>query len=127
MSSTLERWFASLCVAVAVSACATDVLRTPAALDPAPSSDRASFHVAEEASVRSTSGYRRVIAPGSGWTLRGRIAQGAVYARRDGVFTIEGAHVHEAFLVLDGNRLVGFYLPVERAFSPADPVVLKLE
>jgi hypothetical protein len=35
------------------------------------------------------------------------------------VFMVEGAHVHEAYLVLDGDQVVGYYLPVERAFAPA--------
>ena len=45
----------------------------------------------------------------------------------DGPFTVEGANVHEAYLVLSGNVLVGFFLPVEGAFVDAKPtVVLKL-
>jgi len=39
---------------------------------------------------------------------------------------VEGAHVHEAYLVVAGDRLVGFYLPVEKAYSPATPVSLKV-
>jgi hypothetical protein len=43
------------------------------------------------------------------------------------VFTIEGAHIHEAYLVVDaGDQLVGFYLPAEQAFSPMMPIALKL-
>jgi hypothetical protein len=49
----------------------------------------------------------------------GRSAEGEIFRPADGVFTVEGTQVHEAYLVLDGNRLVGFYLPVERAFSPS--------
>jgi predicted acetyltransferase len=49
----------------------------------------------------------------------GRSQEGQVYKPVDGVFTVEGAQVHEAHLVLEGDRLVGFYLPVERAFSPS--------
>ena len=40
-------------------------------------------------------------------------------------FTVEGAHVHEAYLVIAGEKLVGFYLPVESSFAPTTPVVLK--
>jgi hypothetical protein len=49
----------------------------------------------------------------------GRTSEGDVYKPVGRVFTVEGAHIHEAYLVLVGNRLVGFYLPVERAFAPA--------
>ena len=37
------------------------------------------------------------------------------------VFTIEGANMHEAYLVLREGRVVGFYLPGERAFSALEP------
>jgi hypothetical protein len=41
------------------------------------------------------------------------------------VFTLEGANIHEAWLVIRGAALVGFYLPAERAFSPlTSPVPL---
>jgi hypothetical protein len=39
----------------------------------------------------------------------------------DTVFTIEGANTHEANLVVRDNRIVGFYLPAERAFAPLEP------
>jgi len=45
-----------------------------------------------------------------------------------GVFTVEGAHVHEAWPVVSVGELVGFYLPVEKAFMPLanrTPIELK--
>ena len=71
--------------------------------------------------------YNRVLARGSRWQLVGTTPQGRVYRRSDGVFTVEGAHVHEAYLVLAADRLVGFYLPVEKAFSPTTPVTIKFK
>jgi hypothetical protein len=44
-----------------------------------------------------------------------------------GVFTVEGAQVHEAGLVISGAKLVGFYMLVEKAFVPLDrPVDLQM-
>ena len=61
-------------------------------------------------------------------TSAGAIAQGTVYRAAQGVFTLEGANIHEAYLVLRGQELVGFYLPVEQAFSPLkDPVMLQFD
>lgn len=63
-------------------------------------------------------GYSRTLKRGSVWRAVGRLAEGDVYKPVDSVFTVEGAHVHEAFLVVNGGALVGFYLPTQSSFSP---------
>lgn len=110
-----------------LAGCASEVVRTPAQLSPPAAEHRPRLELAEEARVELSTGYSRVLPRGSAWEVRGAVPQGAVYRRADGVFTVEGTHVHEAYLVLSGDRLVGFYLPVEQAYSPAKPLVLKLK
>jgi hypothetical protein len=56
---------------------------------------------------------------GTLWQKTGSIGQGDVYKRVGDVFTIEGAHVHEAHIVVSKQELVGFYLPVEKVFVAA--------
>ena len=107
--------------------CASDVTRTSAVLAPSTATDRQRIELAENTSVRSSAGYTRHLPGGSVWELRGKLPQGAVYRRLNDIFTIEGAHQHEAYLVVSGNQLVGYYLPVEQAYSPAEPVTLKLK
>jgi len=51
----------------------------------------------------------------------GRIEQGEVYKTKDQVVTVEASNMYEAQLVLSGSLVVGFYLPVERTFTAADP------
>jgi len=63
-------------------------------------------------------GYSRTLKAGSQWISIGRVPQGEVYKPYKDVFTLEGANVHEAYLVVDTGRLIGFYLPVERGYSP---------
>jgi hypothetical protein len=46
------------------------------------------------------------------------VAEGVVYRSRDQTLTVECSNVFEAYLVVAGQRLVGFYLPVEKGFSP---------
>jgi len=46
------------------------------------------------------------------------VTQGEVFKPYHDVFTLEGTNVHEAYLVVSNNTLKGFYLPVERTFSP---------
>jgi hypothetical protein len=112
-------WWPFAVVSLGLSACAPEVVRRPARLVPTPGSSD-TIEILEDASIAVGPGYRRVIGRGSVWTRIGRTGEGDVYKRVDGVFTVEGAQIHEAYLVLDdGDRVVGFYLPVERAFSAA--------
>jgi len=75
------------------------------------------IQIAETVRVSSSAGYSRVIPSGSKWEYVGQVREGNVYKPIGHVFTIEGYHVHEAYLVVSDNRLIGFYLPVENAFS----------
>jgi hypothetical protein len=111
--------------AIVIAGCASDIVRSSATLAPAGASERQRIQIAEDVTVRSSSGYNRVLPAGSIWELRGVLAQGNVYRRVNDIFTVEGAHMHEAYLVVSGDQLVGYYLPVEQAFSPADPVSFK--
>ena len=106
--------------------CASEVVRNPAVLSPAGGAARPQLEIAQDTDVQASAGYNRVLPAGSRWQLVGTIPEGDVYRRANGVFTVEGAHVHEAYLVVAGDRLVGFYLPVEKAYSPATPVSLKV-
>jgi hypothetical protein len=118
---------AVLLVVALAAGCAAEVVRQPTTLTPlATGAERPQRELAEEAVVPVSSNYSRVLPRGSRWQLVGTVPQGGVYRRADGIFTVEGAHVHEAYLVIAGEKLVGFYLPVEKSYAPASPVVLKL-
>ena len=105
--------------ALGLAACAPEIVRRPTQLTAMTEQAGDTIEIVQNASIPVGPGYERVIARGSVWRRIGRSAEGEVFKPVDRVFTIEGAHVHEAYLVLDGDRVVGFYLPVERAFSPA--------
>jgi hypothetical protein len=60
---------------------------------------------------------------GTRWDLVGEVAHGKVYKSKDSVFFLQGANSHEAYLVISGVKLVGFYLPGEKAWSPLDPPI----
>ncbi|MBL8469575.1 hypothetical protein [Methyloversatilis discipulorum] len=111
------------CLAISLltlAACASEVPRQPARFQPA--IEVASVRsVDREIEVRLGTGYTRVLASGSRWRQVGAVSEGSVYASSGSTFSVEGAHVHEAYLVVKSGRLVGFYLPVERAFSPISP------
>ena len=90
------------------------MVRQPATLAAAPSSQL--VEVKQEVEIALDSGYARRLARASRWTQAGTLPQGQAYKSVGSVFTVEGAHVHEAWLVVSGDELVGFYLPVEKAF-----------
>ena len=71
--------------------------------------------------VRLTTGYSRQVKGGSVWRSVGEVPQGLVLQPIDSVFTIEGRQVHEAYLVVKDNKLVGFFLPGESHFSALEP------
>jgi hypothetical protein len=114
------RWMLLLALpAVALMGCAPEVVRQPTQLTPLTQQPGGTIEILEDVSISVGPGYQRTIGRGTVWTRVGRSAEGEVFKPVDRVFTVEGAHIHEAYLVLDGDRVVGFYLPVERAFSPA--------
>ncbi|WP_115682617.1 hypothetical protein [Cupriavidus taiwanensis] len=75
------------------------------------------------ADLRLDTGYTRTLARSSVWKPAGRLPQGTVYRPAGTVFTIEGRQVHEAYLVIQDKRLVGFYLPGEQSYSPLSMAV----
>jgi hypothetical protein len=101
-----------------LSGCAAEVPRQPERLTPATVADGVEQKtVSRDIPVRLSTGYERLIPRGTQWERIGAIAEGAVYKPVSCVFSVEGAHVHEAYLVVNRGKLVGFYLPVEKAFS----------
>lgn len=111
------RWFAAWLCVLALSACAAEIIRHPSVLVPADAED-AVVTLASSVEIRLNSGYRRTLAEGTQFQLVGTLQEGRVFKPLNNTFTVEGAHVHEAFVVVKGDELVGFYLPVERSFSP---------
>lgn len=107
---------AALCLLLA--ACATEVARQPGNFTPlAATGNIESRIIQRDVSVTLNSGYSRLVPRGMKCELVGSVSQGKVYRAANTVFTVEGAHIHEAYLVVERGNLVGFYLPVERAFT----------
>jgi hypothetical protein len=102
-----------------ITGCAPEVVRRPSQLTLRTEGSGGTIEILQDKPITVGPGYRRVITRGSVWARVGHTGEGEVYKPVGGVFTVEGAQVHEAYLVIDGDRVVGFYLPVERAFSAA--------
>ena len=118
-------WLAAALLALVITGCASEVARHPSVLTVPPA--RVAFTAAASTTFRIDSGYSRTIPRGMEFVDAGTIREGRVL-KPTGVFTIEGAHMHEAYPVERDGRLVGFYLPVEKAFSPlSNPVTFILQ
>jgi hypothetical protein len=109
------RLLLSVCLATALSACAVRQLAVVMT-----SMEKTEYTLVSAAELQLNTGYRRSLKQGSRWTRIGHVPQGDVYKPSVDVFTVEGAHVHEAYLVVSGDSLAGFYLPAEKSYSALD-------
>jgi hypothetical protein len=112
----------SLAAAI-LTGCAAMVPSQPARLAPLVSQATAPLSVNRDVEIKLSTGYSRTVPAGSRWRAIGLLPEGVVYQRSDDVFTIEGHHVHEAYLVIKGGTLEGFYLAGESSYSPLLPPV----
>ena len=124
------RWCVCCCLASLSTACAFDVVhvtQNPARLE-SPRSGAEPFQLAREINIDLGTGFSRALRSGTRWEPVGHIAQGDVYRTRDQVLTVEASNVYEAYIVVSSNNLVGFYLPVQKTFSPLpEPQALEMK
>ena len=99
-------------------ACAIPVKQMQLAQPMVPAAAGRSFVLGEDAECGIGTGYKRTLRKGTRWDLFGTLREGDVYRSPDQVLTVEGYNVHEAYLIVQGDWLVGFYLPVERTLTP---------
>jgi hypothetical protein len=114
-------------ILLVIAGCAPELVTVPTTLMATnPPLQRRS--VANAAGAESSAGYARTLFPGTLLESVGRIPEGDVWRPLNLTLTVEGASIHEAYVVTSGDRWTGFYLPVERSFSPlkqAVPITLE--
>ncbi len=79
---------------------------------------KSSFVLVDEVVIGLDSGYNRKLKKGTKWHYVGAISYGDVFKTNDQILTVEASNIHEAYIVVAASKLVGFYLPVEKSFSP---------
>ena len=108
-----------------LAACALEVVRAPMNLIPVKGSE---FVLTQPAYLVLDSGYQRTINSGTTFLEVGTTQYGVVLKPLNTSFTIEGAHMHEAYPVIQNGTVTGFYLPVEKSFSPlTKPAAISIE
>ena len=102
--------------------CASEIYRKPTQFSA--SADAAVLVLERDVTVTPTLGDPATLKAGSTWVHVGQVPEGPVYSIKNDVFMVRGRNAHEAQCVIaDGGKLIGFFLPVERAFVPVDPQV----
>lgn len=104
------------------SACAFDIVHVkqiPAHLE-CKADPSANFTLEKETKVSLGTGYSRTLKANTYWTLVGSLPEGCVFKTRDQVLTVEASNIYEAYLVVNADKLTGFYLPTEETYSPLD-------
>ncbi len=105
----------------AISGCAFDVSyveRVPTTFQ-ATASEEHSWTLQQDQSIGIGSGFPTKLRQGTRWQLAGRTPRGDVYRTSDQIVTVEASNIFEAMVVMKGNKLTGFYLPVDHSFVAA--------
>jgi hypothetical protein len=103
-----------------LNACAFDIVHVkqiPTDIEPTNDSI-AKFTLGKETIISLGTGYRRRLKTNTHWTLVGTIPQGNVFKTKDQILTVEASNIYEAYIVVESDKLTGFYLPAEQTYSP---------
>lgn len=79
----------------------------------------AEFVLAAPSTLKATNARATVLRTGTRWFQVGTIPQGDVFRSRDQVTIVNSFDVDEAYIVISGDQVVGYYLPVRGSFVPA--------
>lgn len=93
-----------------------------------PSCTEPCFKLKDNVHINLGTGYSRILKKDTNWKYVGKITEGNVYLTKDQIVTVEASNIYEAYIVVSNQKLVGFYLPVERTFCPIEePIKLNIQ
>lgn len=91
-----------------------------------PTENQAAIYMLEEAViVKASKSAASNLKEDTRWSKVGSIEQGHVYRTRDQVVIVNSFNVHEAYIVVKGENVVGYYLPIEKTFVKSKPVNIR--
>lgn len=127
MSVSFRAWATAGALIALLGGCASPVRTEPVSFAPLTAQPARVVQIAQDTTATLPTGYPRTLKAGSQWRLAGSVSQGEVYRPVNTVFTIEGRHTHEAYLVISKGQLHGFYLPGKAQYAAlATPVPLSI-
>jgi UPF0288 family protein (methanogenesis marker protein 3) len=107
--------FSLFCITTLILGCAAEVVRAPEQL--IVGSQAGQIELTKLVTIELGPGNEKKLFTGTRWLNVGSVKQGAVFKPVGTVFSIQGANSHEAYLVITDKKLIGFYLPGDRAWS----------
>jgi hypothetical protein len=125
MALLSTRLFAASCLAGLCTGCAFDLVhlkQSPAQYE-AVVAPGATWVLQNDLKVRLAAGGARPLKKGTTWRQVGKIKEGDVLKTGDQTVIVEASNQFEAYPVVDQGKVVGFFLPVEQSFTPANPPV----
>jgi hypothetical protein len=119
------------CLVFLASGCAFDishVTQTPTTFQARAAGEDSAWTLTQNESIGVGSGFPTKLRQGTHWQLTGRIPEGDVYRTSEQIVTVEASNIFEAMVVMQGDKLTGFYLPVEQSFVAAtEKIALPIE
>lgn len=113
------------CLACLLCACSTQQTQLSGQL--VPSATPALLYTLEDAvTIKASRASATVLKAGTTWTEVGSLEQGKVYRTKDQVVIVNSFNVHEGYIVVSDNQVVGYYLPVEKTFVATKPKGIRL-
>jgi hypothetical protein len=76
------------------------------------------YTLSSDLTVYIGTGFPTHLKHGTHWHYLGKTEYGDVLSTTDQIVTVEASNIHEAQAVISGQKLTGFYLPVEKKFVP---------
>jgi hypothetical protein len=122
MLNLLSRFAGIVFVGIQIMGCAPEIVRNPIPYTQV-SGGKSFIQLNKSSTIPNYSGSGNTLFVGTRWDLVGDVGHGKVYKSKDSVFFLQGANSHEAYLVVSGRKLVGFYLPGEKAWSSLEPPI----
>ena len=116
----LVYFLTSCLLGLLLNACAFDLIHVkqiPTQME-STNLSKPSFELEKELNLDPGHGYKRKLRQGTKWNYVGNVSYGDVFRSKDQILTVEASNIHEAYIVVSSGKLVGFYLPVERSYSP---------
>jgi hypothetical protein len=81
------------------------------------------FTLGQEVKATLGTGFPTHLKSGTQWRQVGSTEYGKVYSTQDQIVTVEASNIHEAQLVVSNQCVTGFYLPVEKTFTPVSKLI----
>ena len=79
--------------------------------------DSPSFILTNEVTASLGTGYPTTLKANTTWSQVGKTEFGNAFSTKDQIVKVEASNIHEAYVVVSNDCLIGFFLPFESSFA----------